>query len=198
VIRTATLMIILFSVGLCKLNSLTHSLKAPGFRVISYRVIFWFQNVHSRFNLRQYISVLTVGGGCHTLVEKLDLRAPSRWTDLDEENEGGVGIEGGGGGIESGGGSGGGGIEGGVVGSGSRMKGGECGDDDGPNEALMPEFRVETFEAGMAKLVRGFRCSCSVCVTLCVAHQILHTHVTITIKQQQQQLLLQLQQTHRY
>lgn len=85
-------------------------------------------------------TVLTVGGGCHTLVEKLNLRAPSQWTDLDQS--------GGGGGIEAG--------EGGVRG-GSLSRGAEHVDDDGPAEALMPEFRVETFEDGMAKLVRvGF------------------------------------------
>lgn len=84
-------------------------------------------------------TVLTVGGGCHTLVEKLNLRAPSQWTDLDQSGGGS------GGGIEAG--------EGGVRG-GSLSRGAEHVDDDGPAEALMPEFRVETFEDGMAKLVR--------------------------------------------
>ena len=92
-------------------------------------------------------TVLTVGGGCHWLVETLHLRAPSEWTDLDIDgvpkgastggSQHGGGGEGGGGHVRSG--------------SGVNTRVYDC-NDDGPAESLMPEFRIETFEDGMAKM----------------------------------------------
>jgi len=97
--------------------------------------------------------VLTIGGSCHTLVDKWDLRAPSPYADLDD----GDGREGGENGDGDGGdGYGSGGSRDGEVSRrnsrGARSRGGGRGRDrddadaDDRGEALMPEFHVETFE----------------------------------------------------
>jgi len=66
-------------------------------------------------------------------VEKLDLRAPSQWIDMDAD--GGNGNNGNASAANDTSGSGRGGLEGGGG------KNGDYADDNGPAEALMPEFR---------------------------------------------------------
>lgn len=81
-------------------------------------------------------TVLVVGGACHELVDRLDLRAPSRWTEMrdDEESsrrEGSNPVD---------------------ERAAAPSKSERYADDDGPDEALMPEFRVENFDEGLARL----------------------------------------------
>ena len=105
-------------------------------------------------------TVITVGGACHALVDGLDLRAPSERYAADAED---AERASGGGGRSGGGGEGTGGGRGGFAADATRSDGGGAfaasaskrdryADDDGPDEALMPEFRVDTFDERLANL----------------------------------------------
>lgn len=85
-------------------------------------------------------TVLVVGGACHELVDRLDLRAPSRWTEVRDDEESSA--RRGSGPVDVGG----------AARDAAPSKSERYADDDGPDEALMPEFRVENFDEGLARL----------------------------------------------